>query len=230
MVLRRRVFALVAAGLMLVTVAVAPVAAAKPATEGFSFSQSGLSADAFRGGDCIDNPDGTVTCSGDSVFAFEGMRRESGQGATRTNEVCYASFIDTFNPEGGEGGSFSHEFGCTEGGVVWGKDLSSVTISPTTLTLQGESCTFTAPETEPVCTETGTRQVVVEGTFTGTGSLVRQSHRSFTDDGHCVFRDSSSGYSRNAAFEGTVDGSAFSTEEAFLNDGKSSFSESCSIA
>jgi hypothetical protein len=229
MVVRRRVFVVVAAGLMLLTVAVAPAAAAKPGTEGFSFSESGLSADAFVGGDCVDNLDGTVTCSGESVFAFEGLRREKGQGAAHANEVCYASFTETFDPDGGEGGSFSQEFGCAVGGIVWGRDLASATISPTTVTLEGESCTVTGPDTEVVCAPTSTREVVVEGTFTGTGSLVRQSHRGFSDDGHCVFRDSSSGYSRSATFEGTVDGDSFVTEEAFLNDGKFSVSETCSI-
>jgi hypothetical protein len=221
--------AMVAAALMLLTVAAAPAAAAKPGTESFSYSQSGRTADAWSG-DCTENNDGTVTCSSEGIFVFEGKTRAKGGGATRINEVCYTSSTDTFDPEGTGGGSWTFASGCAPASVVWGDDLSTVTINRTTMTLEGESCTHSGdPESEPVCTATAPRQVVIEGTFTGAGSLVRESFRSFRDDGHCVQRESSSGYSRNASFDGTVNGEPVVAQDAYLRDGRFSYSATCSV-
>jgi hypothetical protein len=72
-------------------------------------------------------------------------------------------------------------------------------------------------------------QQMTHHTFTGAGTTVRSSHRSFFDDGVCVSRESSSGRKRTATFSGTLDGSAFRPVEAWLRDGMYSISSTCAV-
>ncbi len=225
----RRMVTVVTAALLVLALGASPAAAAKPGTESFSFSQAGVSADAFVS-ECVDNADGTVTCFGAGGFVFAGKMHERGQGASRGAQVCYNEFTDTFNPMTGEGVNFQFESGCATDlpdGAVVADDLTSIIINPTTIVLTGESCTVSGEEFE--CIPMPEREVEVAGTFTGTGTIVRQSFRSFTDDGVCVFRDSSSGFSRTASFSGSVDGEAVELDETFMQDGRFSFSSTCTI-
>jgi hypothetical protein len=220
---RKSVISLLGGGLLVLAVAVGPALAAT--SERFSFQRSGLDAGAFET-TCVDNTDGTVTCSGSELFVFSGKTRAKGDGATRGGEVCTSSFTDTFDSQTGQGVNFMFEGGCAQAPVVF-DGLNSATIPATTITLEGESCEVVGEEVQ--CTPTDPREVTVEGAFTGTGPVSRERFRSFFDDGVCVSRDSSSGSFRAATFSGTVDGEAFSPEDGSIREGRFSFSSSCSL-
>ncbi|HYH92214.1 MAG TPA: hypothetical protein VD763_03560 [Candidatus Saccharimonadales bacterium] len=222
----RRVLGGFATALVLLVLAAAPVAADTVPQEDFSFSQSGLSADASTEV-CVENADATATCSGTGVFLFAGKARVGGEGAIRGAELCAQAFTYTLVTATGEAIDFSNEFGCTMdlgAGSVIAKDLSTATLTPTTVTIQGETCD------EISCVPAGTpRDIVVEGTWTGVGQVVREQYRSVTDDGVCVSRDRSKGSFREATFAGTFDGQPLDAQYASLRNGKFSFSVSCAI-
>lgn len=229
----RQTLIAVAAVILVLPLVAASALAAPPATDSWSFTRQGFTAEAGEG-DCTTTGD-LVTCTGQNVWVFAGKSREQGSGAVRGTEVCLSSYTDTWNEATGESVSYTSEFGCTTdvgAGTVIEHDLSSVVIGPTTVTLQGETCETVGEEFE--CTATGTRDVVVEGTFTATSPAVRQSSRSFYDDGVCTFRDSFRGTSRSAMFEGTIDGQAveYDNDEngfAQIGNGMSSNSGRCTL-
>ena len=222
----RRVVRGFAAALVVLSLAAVPVAADTVPAENFSFSQSGLTAEAHVS-DCADNGDGTTTCSGGAIFLFAGKTRTKGDGANRVTEVCADIYTDTFNSTTGEPIDFTQEFGCTTelgAGSVIAKDLSTATLTATTVAIQGQTCD------EFECQPTGDpRDVVVEGTWTAVTPVVRELFRGFRDDGVCVQRDRFSGSYRDASFAGTFDGQPFEAEFAVIRDGKSSFSVTCTI-
>jgi hypothetical protein len=223
----RRVVGGFAAALVLLALAAAPVAAdTGPPAESSTFSQSGLSADASTG-DCVDNGDATTTCSGMGIFLFAGKTRTGGEGASRGTELCAFVYTDTFVTATGEPIEFSGDDGCTTElgpGSVIAKDLSTAAVSATTVSMQGQTCD------EFGCEPTGApRDIVVEGTWTAVGPVFRYSSRSSFDDGVCVGRDRSSGYSREATFSGTFDGQPLEPASTSISSGKFSFSVRCSI-
>jgi hypothetical protein len=216
--------------LALLSVTAASVVAAPNVTEQWSWTQQGLSAEASEG-DCTTVGDST-TCQGGGVWVFSGKMREQGSGAVVGTEVCVYNYTDTFNETTGEPISYTYESGCTRdvgAGTSIDRALGSATIGLTTVTLTSETCDQTA------CTPVGTRDVDVEGTWTGAGLVSRQSNRSTYDDGVCVFRDSFRGTNRNASFEGSIDGQPFvvdgTSENAFSAIGNGSYSSSgrCSL-
>jgi hypothetical protein len=227
--LRRSLAAMVAV-LALLPLAAASVSAAPPGTEVFGFSEHGLSASADQF-ECQVEGD-IQTCSGMNVFVFSGQRREQGSGAITGTQVCMSSFVDMFNQATDEFISATFEFGCTTdvgAGTEIERDLSSATIAPTTVDLQIQTCDPTEC-TDPV--DSGS--AVVEGTFTGTGPVIRQSSHNSFDDGICTFRDSFRGTSRQSTFSGTIDGQAVeigNDENGFsqIGNGHSSFSGRCVI-
>ena len=222
----RRVVRGFATALVLLALAAAPVAAHGIPAEDFSFSRSGLSAEASTQ-ECVDNADATTTCSGTGIFLFAGKTRTGGEGANRGIELCAYAYTYTYVTATGETIDYSEGNGCTTelgAGSVIAKDLSTATLTPTTVTIQGQICD------EFGCVPAGDpRSVVVEGTWTGVGPVFRNSFRSVTDDGVCVFRDRSSGTFREATFSGTFDGQPLEAQYASLSNGKFSFSASCTI-
>jgi hypothetical protein len=202
--LRRTVVAVSLVALLLPLAAATSLADTGPApTEVFKFSSNGYSAQAEES-QCTDPVDDIVTCTFTFISVFSGNRREHGSGAIHGTEVCYSTGTDAFNQVTGEGISSIQEFGCTTDvgeGTVIERDLSGATIAPTTIALEGFSCD------EIECGPTGEfRDATVEGIFTATSAVFRQSNRNVFDDGICIFRDSSRGTSRRAMFSGTVDG------------------------
>jgi hypothetical protein len=198
----RRTVAAIGVVLTLLSLSVTSVLAAPPSTDSWSFSRQGYSAEAWTS-ECTES-DGIVTCTGTSVYVFSGKTRDMGAGAVRGSEVCVSYFTDVFNEVTHEGISYTVEFGCTTdvgAGTIIDRELGSATITPTTITLQSETCDQTG------CTPgEETRDVVVEGTFTAVSPEVRQRYRSFYDDGVCTFRDSFRGVARVSTFVGTLDG------------------------
>jgi hypothetical protein len=222
---RRVIRGFLAAAILLV-LAAAPVVADTVPSGDFAFSQSGLSADASTD-ECVDNADATTTCSGTTIFLFAGKTRIAGEGAVRATELCVSVYTQTYVTRTGETVDFSQENGCTMdvgAGSVIAKDLSTATVTPTTVTIQGEICD------EVSCEPAGTpRDVVVEGSWTGVGTVTRESYRSVIDDGVCVSRDRSTGTFREATFSGTFDGQPFEPQFSSLRNGKFSYSSRCRI-
>ncbi len=222
----RRVVRGFATALLLLGLAAAPVAADTFPSEDFSFSRSGLSAETSTQ-ECVENADATTTCSGMGIFLFAGKTRTGGEGANRGTELCAYVYTYTYVTATFETIDYSEEFGCTTelgAGSVIAKDLSTATLTPTTVTIQGQICD------EISCEPAGDpRDIVVEGTWTGVGPVIRESYRSVVDDGVCVFRDRSSGTFRDATFSGTFDGQPFEAQYSSLRNGKFSFSVSCKM-
>lgn len=231
--LRQTLTALVVVLIVLPLMA-ATALAAPPATDSWTFTQKGFQANASES-TCTTAGD-LVTCSGQSVYVFSGNTREQGSGAVRGTQVCVNFYTDVFDEATGEPVSFTNEFGCTTdvgAGTAIQRDLSSASISATTVPLQGETCVRVGDDFQ--CTPgEETRDVVVEGTFTATSTSVRWSNRSFYDDGVCVFRDSFRGTAAIAMFVGTIDGQAVEitndeTGYAEIANGMSSNSGRCSL-
>ena len=198
--LRRTVAAVSLVALLLPLAAATSLAAESP-TEVFKFSDNGYSAGAGESGCDVEGD--IETCTFTSIFVFSGNRREHGLGTLHGTEVCYDTGTDVFNLLTGEVSSIQ-ESGCSfdpgEGTIIE-RDLSAATIAPTTVTVE----TFSCDEIE--CGHTGeTRDVTVEGTFTATSTVTRESLRDVFDDGVCTNRFSARGTSREAMFTGTVDG------------------------
>jgi hypothetical protein len=191
----------------------APTAAASPWTGG---SQSGVSAGADTS-DCIDNTDGTVTCSGEGLFVFEGKIKPAGEKPRHGEEVCYNRFSDTFDPETGESIESESLFGCAlDAGTLTADNLTSVVLAPTVI----ELVTFTCDESE--CTEVPAGSITVDATWTGVGPITSQAGRVRYDDGVCVQVDSQKGMFREASFDGP-----FEAQFAYLSEGTSTFRTNC---
>jgi hypothetical protein len=191
----------------------APVAAASPWA---SFSQSGTSAmaDTF---DCMQNADGTETCSGESLFVFEGTMKASGERPTKGEQVCYSQYTDTFDPETGEPIDSESLFGCSlDAGTLTINDLDSIVLAPTVIELMTIECD------EFECTETPAGSTTVHGTWTGIGPVMSQKGRFTWDDGMCVQVQADKGSFREASFSGSFD-----AQFAQISSGRSSFRTTC---
>ncbi len=193
----------------------APAAAASPWV---AFSQSGTTAIADIS-DCTENDDGTVTCQGESVFAFAGKMQERGQRAQQGEQVCYSRFSDTFDPITGEPVDFESVFGCAlDAGTLTINGLDSINLAPTVVDLVAVECG------EFECTETPAGSTTVYGTWTGVGPITSQKGRFTWDDGTCVQVDAQKGTFREAAFSGSFD-----AQFAQISSGRSTFRTTCTF-
>ena len=193
----------------------APAAAASPWD---SFSQSGTSAMADSS-DCTENTDGTVTCSGESLFVFEGTMKASGERPTKGEHVCYSRYTDTFDPETGEPIDLDNVSGCTlDAGTLTINELDSIVLAPTVIELMTIECD------EFECTETPAGSTTVYGTWTGVGPVMSQKGRFTWDDGTCVQVQAEKGSFREASFTGSFD-----AQFAELRTGRSTFRTTCTF-
>jgi hypothetical protein len=208
-----------AASLVMAIVAVftlaAPVAAASKWT---TFKQAGTNAFAFNEA-CVDNPDGTVTCDGQSIDVFEGRILEPGQPTFRGEQVCYSEHHDTLHPGTGASIESSSSFGCTRGSnSLTSRRLASITLAPTVIELTEVVCDPTG------CMESEGGSITVHGTWTGVGPTIRQSGRFRFDDGTCIQVNADKSKSRQATFEGSID-----TLDARLGRGSFTFKTTCPL-
>jgi len=193
----------------------APVAAASKWT---TFKQAGLNAFAFNDA-CVDNPDGTVTCDGQSIDVFEGRILETGQPTFRGEQVCYSEHHDTFDPGTGESIESSFGFGCTRGSnTLTSRKLTSITLAPTVIELTEVVCDPTG------CTESDGGSITVHGTWAGVGPTISQRGRFRLDDGTCIQVNADKSKSRQATFEGSID-----TLDARLGRGSFTFKTTCPL-
>ncbi len=182
--------------LMAAILVAAPVAASSPWTV---YGQTGTNAYAYNG-DCTDNGDGTVTCSGESLDVFEGKLHEAGLPNRATEQTCYSQYTETFDPNGEDSIDYHALFGCTfSAGALSADHLDTITLAPTTIELTAIEC-----DAAKNCTESPGGSTVVAGTWTGVGPTYSQKGRSRFSDGACieVYADRSS--FREASFEGSI--------------------------
>ncbi len=193
----------------------APVAAASKWT---TFKQAGTNAFAFSNA-CTDNPDGTVTCGGQSIDVFEGRIRETGQPTFKGEQICYNEFQETFDPSTGEVLESSSAFGCADDtDSLTIRNLSSISLAPTVIELTELVCDPTE------CTESDGGSITVHGTWAGVGPTIRQSGRFRLDDGTCIQVNADKGKSRQATFEGSLD-----AMDARLGKGSFTFRTTCPL-
>jgi hypothetical protein len=209
---RSRSIGLVLAILAAFTVA-APVAAAN---QWVTFKQSGTTAFAFTDS-CSDNPDGTVTCSGESIEVFDGTIKEPDQPTFSGERVCYSEHTFTYDPTSGETIESSGRFGCApDADTVRIRKLNSITLAPTVIELTESVCGPTE------CTESPGGSVTVDGTWTGVGPTMSQSGKFRFDDGTCIQVHADESKFRVATFVG-----AFDALEARISKGSSTFKTTC---
>jgi hypothetical protein len=193
------------------------------------FSQNGKSADAGTG-TCVSNGDDTETCTADGVSVFAGKMSDSFSGVTHASQVCAYHESYTYSEITGDYvGEPVSEYGCevdlAAGVLVFGSKLSTVTLHPTTLSLQQFVCD------EFSCEPGSSRDVTVAGTWTGVGPTFSGKYRSSGDDGICRYADSGSGFSREATFAGHVGDVTLGADAyGYLNDGKSTYRSRCTEA
>lgn len=200
--------------IMATLIIAAPVAAADP---WLTFKQAGTSAFASNV-ECVENPNRTVTCSGQSIDIFEGTTKQTGEPTRSGERVCYSEFTDTFNPRTGVGES-TGVFGCTlNAGTLAINNLTSITLAPTEIELTARECDSSG------CTESPAGSITVHGTWTGVGPTVTQKGRFTFDDGTCIRVNADRGSFRQATFEGSIDAT-----QAMMGEGTFTFRTSCAF-
>jgi hypothetical protein len=201
------------AALLTALVVATPVAASSPWTV---FNQTGTNAYAF-GYECSDNPDGTMTCDGQSIDVFEGKLHEAGEPNRPTEQTCYGEFNETFDPNSGELIDYHALFGCTFGaGTLTVDGLTTITLEPTVIDLVAIECDATE------CTETPDGSTVVHGVWTGVGPTFSQKGKNRFDDGSCLQVNAERSSFRGGSFEGS-----FEATEAQLHQGTFTFRTDC---
>lgn len=217
-----------AAVIALLVLSTGSAAAATPAPGGdATFSQNGKGADASSGG-CVSNGDGTSTCSDVGISAFVGKMSDSVSGVIHANQVCvWMDRYTAIDATGALVGDPVSEAGCkadlSNGTLRFGSNLTSVTLAPTTISIQQMVCV------DKITCEPGpSRDVAVAGTWTGVGPISYSKYRSVSDDGTCRYDEAGKGYSRQASFTGRVDGQNLSLDYTSITDGKSTYRSRCS--
>jgi hypothetical protein len=191
-----------------------------------TYTQSGQGADAGSF-DCLSNGDGTTTCNEGGISVFAGRMSDDISGISHVSEVCAWLNSSTFDDETGEYvGDPISENGCRvdlpKASLKFGRGLSSATLAPTTITLSQWICTD-----KTTCEQGPSRDVTVQGTWTGDGPTTYNKYRFTGDDGSCHYNESGKGFDRGATFVGSVDGTSLSQPYASMTDGKSSFRTRC---
>ena len=133
-----------------------------------TFTQNGTSADAYGGG-CTSNGDDTTTCIDLGLSVFAGKMSDSFSGVSHRNQICASVSTYTFDDATGEYvGDPLFESGCEvdlpNGTLRVGKDLTSVTLATTTISIQQYICD------EFACEAGASRDITVLGSWTGVGS------------------------------------------------------------
>jgi hypothetical protein len=213
--------------LTLMVLSAGTVAADTSPTPSGTFTQNGISADAF-GRSCTSNGDDTTTCSEVGLSVFAGKMTDSFSGERHRNQVCAYLNSSTIDDVTGDlVGEPVFESGCEvdlpNGTVRVGKNLTGVTLATTTLDVQQYVCD------EFTCEPVSGREVSVVGTWTGVGTTYSSKYRSSSDDGTCRSSDAGKGSSRQASFVGTVDGSGLGSEVyASITNGRFTYRSRCS--
>ena len=192
-----------------------------------TFTQNGKSADASSGG-CVSNETGTSTCSFVGISVFAGKMSDNVSGVTHANQVCVT--LDNYTIDDVTKalvGEYVTGNGCRvdlpNGTLQFGSGLTSVTLAPTTISIQQQVC-----DDKLTCVPGSSREVTVAGTWTGVGPISYSKYRSVSDDGTCRYDGAAKGYSRQAPFSGTIEGQSLSVDYASISDGKSSYRSRCS--
>ena len=192
-----------------------------------TFTQNGKSADASSGG-CVSNENGTSTCSDVGISVFVGKMSDNVSGVTHANQVCV--ILDTYTIDDATKtlvGEYVTESGCKvdlpSGTLHFGSGLTSVTLAPTTISIQQMVCSD-----KLTCEPVSSREVTIAGTWTGVGPISYSKYRSVSDDGTCRYDGAAKGYSRQASFSGKLDGQSLSVDYASISDGKSTYRSRCS--
>lgn len=221
---RRLVVALIAAALILASATLRPEPAAAQAV---SFSEKGVSADAFWE-DCT-TEDELSTCTVTELFAFEGKQTSSETGSFKGTRVCL--FLETFSFD--DEGPFSFESGCSTapaGTLTVARGLASAMLQPTTVRLDTYECTFDETTGEEICVIVSSREVTVSASWTATGPLARFSERFRFRVDKCTETFSAKGESRDAVATATLDGAALGESDfASIRTGKFDFRSTCPI-
>ena len=202
-----------AAALIAAFVIAAPAAAASP---WLVINQSGTNAYAFTY-DCVDNSNGTMTCTGESIDVFVGKLHAPGEPNRTTDQVCYNQYRETFDPEVGELLDYHALYGCTFGARTLTIDsLTSIRLAPTDIDLIAVDCDALE------CTESPDGSTSVHGTWTGVGPTLSQKGRSRFDDDGCIQVNADRSRFRAASFEGS-----FEAIEAQIHVGTFTFRTDC---
>lgn len=191
-----------------------------------TFTQNGKGADAGTF-DCLSNGDGTTTCIEGGLSVFAGKESDNFSGVSHVNAVCAWLNSATFDDETGEYvGEPTSENGCRvdlpKTSLKFGRNLSSVTLAPTTITLSQWICTD-----KTTCEQGPSRDVTVQGAWTGDGPTTYGKYRFTGADDTCRYNESGKGYDRGATFVGSVDGTSLDQAYASITSGKSTYRSRC---
>lgn len=207
----------IASAIVALAAALLVAASAAAASPWVTFKQAGTQAFASNQ-TCTDNPDGTVTCEGQSIDVFQGTNKETGEPARKGDQVCYSESNATFDPNTGEG-PYHALFGCTfDARTLTADQLTLITLAPTVVELTAIDC-----DTKD-CTESPAGSTTVDGTWTGLGPIVSQRGKFKFDDGSCVQVNADKGQFRRATFEGSIEAT-----DAMMGDGSFTFRTDCSF-
>lgn len=190
-----------------------------------TFTQNGKSADVYTGG-CDSNGNGTSTCWDAGLSVFAGKMSDSFSGVSHANQVCVN--VDSYVIDDVTGdfvGDPTFESGCKvdlpSGRLTFGRNLSSATLAPTTISIQKYVCD------EYICTPGSSRDVTAGGTWTGVGPTYFQKYRTSSNDGTCRSNESGKGSMREASLTGTIAGHSLVNSYGSISDGKFTYRSRC---
>lgn len=182
-----------------------------------TFRQSGTNAYAFAEACAEDGA--VVTCTGESLDAFEGRIRETGQPTRNVEQVCYNEYTLNYDQLTGEILGSIGRAGCSfNAGTLEIDRLTSVSLASTTIDLTEYVCD------ESSCTEAPGGSTAVHGTWTGIGDITASKGKFRVDDGTCIQVSADKGTSREAVFVGSVDAVG-----ARIGDGSFTFRTTCPL-
>lgn len=178
-----------------------------------SIRQQGISAVSQRV-DCTENHDGTLSCEAELLDAFRGKLKFSGSPTVHAEQVCYQKLNVTVDAETGDLIEGSAVAGCAlDANSVKVRSLGSITLARTRIELTRLTCDAVD------CTEHAAGHATVQGRWTSAGRAMRARDRFAFDDGFCLEVVSVQARGRDAAFRGTVNGSALAADISLVSAG-----------
>jgi hypothetical protein len=159
---------------------------------------------------CTPTGDKGLRCRSFTVDIFDGAELSSERAPFRGTRVCVSLLTYTVVEGEPQAEGNQEERGCATlpaGTLQVARDLASVTLPATAITLEQVRCTPVG-EHEAVCEVIGSRKATISGTWTATSPLISSHDRNQYRNGTCVETSEYREQRRDTTAELTLDGEA----------------------
>jgi hypothetical protein len=223
---RSRALAIATSVVALIAITAGPVAADTAPPGDATYSQNGSVARVALG-TCLFDED-VVSCTTSFVEIFNGKLSDDISGITHANQLCVDIERQSFSWSTGEPiGEPTFEHGCAvdlpSGVIRFDSKLAWATLESTTVTVEQLVCD------KIECVPGPSREITVDGTWTGDGPVMTSKAKSTFGDGQCRYDNSVKASERFASFSGSITGMELEGHyEGSLLTGRFSFRSRCS--